>query len=59
MPEHQPTVRMLECVMFRWILETSDFLPYAVDPRTSEVNLEDSISQWERRVKATGDILIK
>ncbi|KUL84698.1 hypothetical protein ZTR_07617 [Talaromyces verruculosus] len=54
MPEHQPTVRMLECVMFRWILETSDFLPYAVDPRTSEVNLEDPRSQWERRVKATG-----
>ncbi|EED21915.1 arylsulfatase A, putative [Talaromyces stipitatus ATCC 10500] len=58
LPEYQPTVRLLESVVFRWMVETSDFLPYAVDPRVSNVDLEDPNSQWERRVKAASSKII-
>lgn len=51
LPDYQPLVRMFEAVLLRWQMETSDFLPYKVDPRFPEIALEDPRSQWEKRVK--------
>lgn len=39
----------IESVILRWLMETSDFLPYQKDPRFPNVNLESPESQWEKR----------
>jgi arylsulfatase A-like enzyme len=49
-PEYQHVVRMLEAVLLRWQVETSDFLPWRIDPRVPDIELEDPRSQWLKRV---------
>lgn len=48
-PEHAEVRRRLEANVLRWMVESSDFLPYQKDPRFPEVKLEDPKSQWEKR----------
>lgn len=48
-PEYADVRRRLEASVLRWMVESSDFLPYRKDPRFPEVKLEDPKSQWEKR----------
>lgn len=48
-PEHAEVRRRMEATVLRFMVESSDFLPYQKDPRFPEVKLEDPKSQWEKR----------
>lgn len=48
-PEHAGVRRRMEASVLRFMVESSDFLPYQKDPRFPEVKLEDPKSQWEKR----------
>lgn len=39
----------MEGVILRWMIESSDFLPWSSDERFPEVALEAPVEQWERR----------
>lgn len=51
-PEYGPVRRRMEANVLRWMVESSDFLPYQKDPRFPAVKLEDPKSQWEKRNRA-------
>lgn len=48
-PEYAGVRRRMEANVLRWMVESSDFLPYQKDPRFPKVELEDPKSQWEKR----------
>lgn len=48
-PEYADVRRRLEANVLRWMVESSDFLPFQKDPRFPKVDLEDPRSQWEKR----------
>lgn len=48
-PEYADVRKRLEANVLRWMVESSDFLPYQKDPRFPKVELEDPKSQWEKR----------
>ncbi|KAF3387676.1 hypothetical protein F1880_000764 [Penicillium rolfsii] len=48
-PRFVHQARFMEDQMFRWMVETSDFLPYAQDGRFPKVDLPDSQALWEKR----------
>ncbi|KAJ9154768.1 Arylsulfatase [Pleurostoma richardsiae] len=50
--QHAAERSRLESSVLRWMVESSDFLPYKKDPRFPEVNLKDPVSQWEERAEA-------
>lgn len=49
LPEYASVRSNLEAKVLRWMVESSDFLPYQKDPRFPTVELEDPKSQWEKR----------
>lgn len=49
LPEYADVRQRLEANVLRWMVESSDFLPYQKDPRFPKVDLEDPMSQWEKR----------
>lgn len=53
-PRHEHMARYLQSQMFRWMVETSDLLPYTKDPRRPEVDLPDSKELWEQRKAEQG-----
>ncbi|KUI65607.1 Arylsulfatase [Cytospora mali] len=53
-PEHAEVRRRLEANVLRFMVESSDFLPFQKDPRFPEVQLESPKSQWEKRGAQTG-----
>lgn len=48
-PEYASVRSHMEAKVLRWMVESSDFLPYQKDPRFPKVELEDPKSQWEKR----------
>ncbi|OJJ67130.1 hypothetical protein ASPBRDRAFT_187137 [Aspergillus brasiliensis CBS 101740] len=54
-PEHIPMARYLESQVFRWMVETSDLLPYTKDPRFPEVDLPSPRQLWEKRNEKQAD----
>ncbi|GKZ39287.1 hypothetical protein AbraIFM66950_012231 [Aspergillus brasiliensis] len=54
-PEHIPMARYLESQVFRWMVETSDLLPYTKDPRFPEVDLPSPRQLWEKRKEKQAD----
>ncbi|OKL58749.1 hypothetical protein UA08_06243 [Talaromyces atroroseus] len=48
-PEYAHVARSMESLMFRWMVETSDFLPFTKDNRFPKVDLPDPKSMWEKR----------
>lgn len=53
-PEHAGTVRRLEAVVLRWLLEGADVMPWTPDPRFPEVDLKSPREQMEERLKLAG-----
>lgn len=49
-PEHAPRARQMEAVVFRWLVETSDFLPWGKDVRFPEVRLRSPREQMDARL---------
>lgn len=49
MADYSAERRRLEAEVLRWMVSSSDFLPWKKDPRFPDVNLEDPRSQWEKR----------
>lgn len=49
LPEHAALRSKLEGVVLRWMVESSDFLPFQKDPRFPKVELESPLEQWEKR----------
>ncbi|OIW33996.1 sulfatase [Coniochaeta ligniaria NRRL 30616] len=49
LPEHAAVRAKMESDILRWLMETSDFLPFQKDPRFPNVDLESPSSQWEKR----------
>lgn len=49
-PAHLDIARTMESAMFKWLVETSDFLPWKKDPRFPEVKLESPLSQLQKRL---------
>ncbi|CAO3686101.1 unnamed protein product [Umbelopsis vinacea] len=47
---HLDIARTMESAMFKWLVETSDFLPWKKDPRFPEVKLESPLSQLRKRL---------
>lgn len=47
--EHAGVRTKMESVILRWMVESSDFLPFQKDPRFPKVNLESPKTQWEKR----------
>ena len=41
--------RRLEAEVLRWMVASSDFLPWKKDPRFPDVDLQDPKSQWDKR----------
>jgi arylsulfatase A-like enzyme len=48
-PRFVHQARFMESQMFRWMVETSDLLPYSKDGRFPKVDLPDPKVQWEKR----------
>jgi arylsulfatase A-like enzyme len=48
-PRFVHQARFMESQMFRWMVETSDLLPYAKDGRFPQVDLPDPKALWEKR----------
>jgi arylsulfatase A-like enzyme len=48
-PRFVHQARLMESQMFRWMVETSDFLPYSKDGRFPKVDLPDPKALWEKR----------
>jgi hypothetical protein len=49
LPEHAATCLRFERAIMRWMVETSDYVPWEKDPRFPEVTLESTKSQMEKR----------
>jgi arylsulfatase A-like enzyme len=49
LPQHAAVRTKMESDILRWLMETSDFLPFQKDPRFPNVDLESPKSQWEKR----------
>lgn len=49
LPEYSDVRKRMEARVLRWMVESSDFLPYQKDPRFPKVDLEDPKSQWGKR----------
>jgi arylsulfatase A-like enzyme len=54
-PAYTGVARMLEGEMFRWLMESSDFLPWRKDNRFPEVTLMSPRDQMEERLKKVGE----
>jgi arylsulfatase A-like enzyme len=52
-PQHIHISRMMESAMFKWLVETSDYLPWQKDPRFPEVKLESPRNQLQGRMLAS------
>ncbi|CAI7606575.1 unnamed protein product [Penicillium bialowiezense] len=52
-PSLENIVREMQGVMFRWIMETSDFLPFHKDARFPPVSLESPEEQYRKRIGET------
>ncbi len=50
-PEFSHIGRMLEGEMFKWMVESSDFLPFAKDPRWPTVSLDSPEKQLAKRLE--------
>ncbi|KAJ1710229.1 arylsulfatase [Aspergillus flavus] len=50
-PKYVPVARMLEAEVLRWLVESSDFLPWAKDTRFPEVKLKSPKEQLEERLR--------
>ncbi|PLB43434.1 arylsulfatase A [Aspergillus steynii IBT 23096] len=50
-PDYVPLVRMFEAEVLRWLVQTSDFLPWEKDPRFPDVDLESPREQLKRRLE--------
>lgn len=48
-PAYADVRRDMEAGVLRWMVESSDFLPFQKDPRFPKVELEDPKSQWDKR----------
>lgn len=48
-PKYQNVVLQLERVMLRWFVQTSDYLPWAKDPRFPKVDVKSTKEQLEER----------
>lgn len=48
-PAYSAIVLKLERVIMRWMVETSDYVPFELDPRFPKVELESTASQVEAR----------
>lgn len=44
----------MERVIMRWMVETSDYVPYELDPRFPEVKLKSTKSQMAARMGIAG-----
>ncbi|CAK7199871.1 hypothetical protein SEUCBS139899_002557 [Sporothrix eucalyptigena] len=53
-PEYASKVSELEKEVFRWLVETSDVLPWTKDPRFPETNLASPRDQIEERLRHAG-----
>lgn len=49
LPEYAALRAKMESDVLRWLMETSDFLPFQKDPRFPDVKLESPADQWEKR----------
>jgi arylsulfatase A-like enzyme len=52
-PKYAPRARMMENECFRWLVETSDFLPFQRDNRFPKVVMESPKEQFEKRLQST------
>ncbi|OGM51276.1 arylsulfatase [Aspergillus bombycis] len=50
-PKYVPVARMLEAEVLRWLVESSDFLPWTKDARFPEVKLKSPREQLEERLR--------
>ncbi|OOF99012.1 hypothetical protein ASPCADRAFT_41848 [Aspergillus carbonarius ITEM 5010] len=50
-PSNVPIARMLEAEVMRWLVGSSDFLPWKKDPRFPEVHLKSPTEQLEDRLR--------
>ncbi|KAJ5616898.1 hypothetical protein N7537_002012 [Penicillium hordei] len=50
-PQFDHIVREMQAEMFRWMMQTSDFLPFQKDPRFPPVNLESPEEQYRKRTE--------
>jgi arylsulfatase A-like enzyme len=48
-PDYVHIAKMLEAVMFKWLVETCDFLPWSKDPRFPEIEMDSPKKQMEDR----------
>lgn len=55
LPEHAGRVAEMEKDVFRWLVETSDVLPWTKDPRFPEINLPSPREQIEERLRHAGE----
>ncbi|OJJ39795.1 hypothetical protein ASPWEDRAFT_395182 [Aspergillus wentii DTO 134E9] len=53
-PKYVPISRMLEAEVLRWLVESSDFLPWEKDPRFPDVDLKSPREQMEERLARRG-----
>lgn len=49
-PSCASVVLKLERAIMRWMVETSDYVPFELDPRFPDVGLETTRTQVERRL---------
>jgi arylsulfatase A-like enzyme len=50
-PEHAEVRARMEAVVLKWMVASSDFLPWQKDPRFPKVELEAPDIQWSKRVE--------
>ncbi|KAE8356934.1 alkaline-phosphatase-like protein [Aspergillus coremiiformis] len=50
-PKYVPVAKMLEAEVLRWLVESSDFLPWTKDTRFPEVTLKSPKDQLEERLR--------
>lgn len=50
-PQFDHIIREMQAEMFRWMMQTSDFLPFQKDPRFPPVNLESPGEQYRKRTE--------
>ena len=53
-PRYTPVARMLEGEIFKWLMESSDFLPWKKDNRFPVVKLKSPREQLEERLQKAG-----
>ena len=55
-PDHTPVAKMFEAEMFKWLMETSDFLPWEKDYRFPKVELKSPREQLIERLKRSEEL---